>query len=191
MAADPIQARDLSASGDPLAEITRIVTRTLWILFGGFCLAPVGYLVVLLALNPSADEGFAGLAGGVPGHWDQWQFFFAVAGIVCIYASFRLRRFLLNPARLLERARRGTAATSGPLAHPEMIQELIGRVTLGHVLIWALVEIPSVLGVIDRLISGDSRFFLGLIALTFIGLYAQRPSRAWITGLFADALGRR
>ncbi|MCK4412354.1 MAG: hypothetical protein KAY32_02300 [Candidatus Eisenbacteria sp.] len=190
----PPTASGRSPLQDPVAEIVRIVIRTLWILFAGFCLAPAAYLLVLLAIAPGEGAGMQGLAGEAPAQWDQWQFLFAATGIVCIYASFRLRRYVLNPTSLRDRALQSVekeAAARGGGALPQMIQGLIGRLALGHVLLWALVEIPAILGVVDRFVSGETRFFVGLVILTGIGLYAQRPSRKWIAGLLHDVLRAR
>ena len=196
-------------SPDPVGTLVRLMLRTLWMLYAGFWFSLVLYALVLLVLPTLMGDGPLGGPRGVvrqlPDNWDQWQFFFAAAGVVALYISYRLRLWLLNPQRVRRGASNiyelaetlqpgGSSPEEGPgvdrtesAVSPEVppgaenlgraVQDLLGRTAMGYVVLWALVEIPAVLGVVDSLISGDLRLFVGLGILAAIGLYIHRPSR--------------
>jgi len=180
-------ARD-AAQPDPIAEMVRIVTRTLWILFAGFAFAVIAYFVLFL-LTRSGESTLEALRQvDRPAHWEQWQFFFVALGLAAVYVSRRLRGRLLGVERIRRTAQRSArAATAGSAARGEALgrvfQDVVARIIVGHVILWGLVEIPAVLGVVDRMVSGEARYFLVLILLTAFGLYLHRPSPARIAGL--------
>jgi len=187
-------------NGIPLPEAARqlsgIVVRTLWVLFAGFCLAPVVYLG-LYFLVASGDPGRLGVAGETPAQWDQWRFLFGIAGIAALYVSFRLRAARLDPRRFGRRARKmlerlasaggdnqGADAQSAQQSDMDRaqrlnqaFQDLVGQMATDHVLLWALVEVPDILGLVDWLVSGQNRYLFGLIAISCLGLFAHRPRR--------------
>jgi hypothetical protein len=200
---------DATLVHDPLAEMRGIVMRTLWLLFAGFAFAVLVYLVLFLLT--SIGESGRGLAGAATGplYWSQWQLVFLVAGIVTLYASYRMRMILLDPARLSRKvtnarrvaastsaeapptgatARDAAAAASGAVAGAA--QELVGRIVLGHVLIWGLLEVPALLGIVDRIVSHSSRHFIALITMSAIGMALHRPNAGRVDGILRGCFGR-
>jgi hypothetical protein len=192
---------------DPLAEMRGIVMRTLWLLFAGFAFAVLVYLVLFLLT--SIGEGGRGLAGASadPLYWSQWQLVFLVAGIVTLYASYRMRMILLDPARLSRKVAGARLAAAAAAAAPESgateadaaaargavagaAQELVGRIVLGHVLIWGLLEVPALLGIVDRIVSHSSRHFIALIAMSAIGMAFHRPNAGRVDGILRGCFGR-
>lgn len=167
---------------DPLAEMRGIVMRTLWLLFAGFAFAVLVYLVLFLLT--SIGESGRGLAGASsdPLYWSQWQLVFLVAGIVTLYASYRMRTILLDPARLSRKVANAQRAGAA--------QELVGRIVLGHVLIWGLLEVPALLGIVDRIVSHSSRHFIALITMSAIGMALHRPNAGRVDEILRGCFGR-
>ena len=168
---------------EPVQDLGRVVVRTLRILFAGFCLAPAGYLALYFILGGTRVSSSA--LGKGP-EWDQWRFFFMAAGLASLYASYRVRMVRLDPERIVRWARarlahQASAGKDSPL--PRVLQDLVGRIALDHVILWALVEIPSILGVIDWLITGDSRYFFGLVGLSILGLLIHRPRASRVAAI--------
>jgi hypothetical protein len=171
-------------TSDPVQGLIRIMQRTLWMLYAGFWFSIILYAVVLIALpaiTGSAAPGSDRIVRELPANWGQWQFLFGVIGVVSLYVSLRLRHGLLSP----ERIRRGASNIYGLAAALDegtdtltrALQDLLGRLTMRYVILWMIVEIPAILGVVDRLISGNLRVFVGLALLSAMGLFIHRPSR--------------
>lgn len=189
---------DRADISDPADALKRLTLRTLWMLYAGFWIAILLYLVVLIALPQIAGgDSAAGFGAGTrPANWEQWQFFLVALGLASVYLSYRLRPFLLDPRAI----RRGAAniyelaaqydsktesATGGDRLESRQIsraiQDILGRTVGRFVILWILVEVPAIVGVIDRMLSGEIRLFLGMLVLSAIGLVLQRPA--------ADRLG--
>ena len=146
---------------NPVEQTVDLVTRTLRILYAAFWFALAAYLVllvVILPLTPAPAEARPLL----PRNWSQWRYFFGMAGIASLYISQRLRAALTDPVRL-------RAASPVPA--------VVGRMISGRVILWCLVEIPALLGVMDRWLSGELRYSLALIAMSGLGLLLHRPLR--------------
>lgn len=60
------------------------------------------------------------------------------------------------------------------------VQRLLGKLVMAHLILWLIAEVPAVLGLIDRFLSGGHQLFLGLIILSALALAGQRPSRGRI-----------
>lgn len=182
--------RAQAGSHNPLETLIRLMLRTMRMLYGGFWISLLLYAGVLLAL-PAVMETPAGGFGAArvsAAPWEHWQFLFGAAGIVSVYLSWRLRLRLLNPRRLrrgaeslYELAERLRNDDAGRQTGSELLgraaEDLLGRAITAHVVLWILVEIPAILGIVDRLVSGDLRLFIGLVLVSAIGLVLQRPSR--------------
>ncbi|MBM3316859.1 MAG: hypothetical protein FJY75_03305 [Candidatus Eisenbacteria bacterium] len=185
---------DEPGGGDPLAEISRAVDRTLWILYAGFAFAVLVYLVLFLLMSVPGAGGPSAGGSDPEAPWPAWRYAFLAAGIASLYASFRLRPALLDPRRLARRVERSDAASlraesaaGGPGGAPPgrwahdraaAAREFVSRVILGHVLLWGILEIPALLGVVDRILGGETGVFIALIAMSAIGLAAHRPDSA-------------
>lgn len=162
--------------GDPLADITRAVTRTLWILFAGFAFAVLSYLVLFVVTSGPTGRLALGSSPAGPAYWRTVQIVFLVAGIAALYGSFRLRAWLLDPVRLARRVADPRPSGAPPGSDPAgAAQELIGRIVFGHVLLWGLLEVPALLGVVDRIVGRESWGFVALITMSAIGLALHRP----------------
>jgi len=183
----------------PAYDLRRAVRRTLWILFGGFCLAACSYVALFLVLSLTHPGGL-GLLNPLPTNWDQWRFFFGALAVAMVYASFRLRMSRLDPARLVRRARERAEArgretpsrTNGSQAEARearLLQDLVGQWITGHVMVWSLAEVPAILGVILLVLSGDGRYFLGMVAVSAIALFAHRPRDGRWAEILADYHG--
>ncbi|MFH1143215.1 MAG: hypothetical protein V1774_01565 [Candidatus Eisenbacteria bacterium] len=186
--------RSLAPAG---RDLGRAIVRTLWVLFAGFCLAPLSYLVLFFVLDRHRITPGTG-ARPLPADWEQWRFLFGVIGMATLYISYRLRSVRLDPERVRRRLREklgGPLQPGNPGTPPvrgisesarlsRSIQDLVGRIAADHVILWALVELPSLLGVADYLLTGESRAFFGLLALTCIGLFFNRPNPARVAAIF-------
>ena len=166
---------DMISSPRAAGELRDMMMRTLWTLFAAFCLALVGYLALFL---------FAGSRGGMMTAealktWEQWRLLFGIGGLTALYVSLRVRGVRLAPKRFARAARkalaRATAQTDNPGATHQAYERLIGRITMDHVLLWGIVEIPAILGIVDWVVSGSSRQLLALIGMSALGLFANRP----------------
>jgi hypothetical protein len=167
-------------AGDALTQMTRVVTRTLWILYAGFAFAILAYLVIFLLTSAWDNRLGTSASRQLPMYWDQWQMVFLLAGVVALYASWRLRTTLLDPKRLARKAAQLQAAFAqsqdGSAAAAGAAQELVGRIIFAHVIIWGVLEIPALLGIVDRIVSGQARCFVALVAISAIGLALQKPN---------------
>ncbi len=153
----------------PSDALVVMVMRTLRMIYLSFWFALAAYAIVLLWLVPLAHLHVGASPAGRPANWTQWQFLFAVTGIAALYLSHRIRPLLLGAGRLQAGAMR--------LEADRRVPDLIGRLTMRHALLWTLVEVPAVLGVIDRLVSGELRYFLALLGTSCLGLAVHRPTR--------------
>ncbi|MBD3237688.1 MAG: hypothetical protein GF330_13370 [Candidatus Eisenbacteria bacterium] len=182
--------QDPQAPERPLSTLIRLMLRTAWMLYGAFWLSLGIYAVVLLALPALLDTPAFELdrAPQTAAPWAHWQFLLAAVGAVSVYVSLRLRGRLLHPQRLRRGSRNLYELAEMLRRHGEesrdpgemlgrAVQDLLGRALTAHVILWLLVEIPAILGIVDRLISGDPRLFVGLTILSAAGLVLQRPSR--------------
>lgn len=171
---------------DPIGQAADLVTRTLRVLYIAFWASLILYVLVLLVVLPLARaEGPA--RGPLPANWAQWQLFFAIAGIALLYLSQRLRGLLIDPQRILRRV----PATGGSERPPAMtaLTQVMARIVSGHVFLWCIVEVPALLGVIDRLMSGEARYFGALCAMSAAGFFLHRPARDRVEATFAGLRG--
>jgi hypothetical protein len=65
----------------------------------------------------------------------------------------------------------------------------MGRMVSGHVILWCLAEVPALLGAVERIVSGQTRFFAALLVLSAIGLILHRPSRERVAATLAPLRG--
>ena len=175
-------------SRDPIGQAVDLVVRTLRILYIAFWATLAIYIVVLLVVLPLTRAG-SPTPDAIPEKWTQWQLFFGIAGIALLYLSQRLRGTLIDPKSIHKRI----PAASGPDALPiaTALTQVMARTVSGHVFLWCLVEVPALLGVIDRLISGELRYLAALAAMSAIGLASHRPSRNRVEETFAPLRGAR
>ncbi len=166
---------DMISSPHAAGELRDLVMRTLWTLFAAFCLALVGYLALYF---------FSGSHGGMMtpeslASWEQWRLLFGIGGLTALYVSLRIRGVRLAPKRFAQAARKALARAAGqpqnPAATNQAYERLIGRITMDHVLLWSIVEIPAILGIVDWMVSGSSRQLFALIGMSALGLFAHRP----------------
>jgi hypothetical protein len=195
---------DAQTVENPAEALTRLALRTLNMLYAGFWFALLIYLAVLFALPklPGGEATVRLSASGAPRNWGQWQLFLSALALVSVYVSYRLRPALLEPQRVLRGApdlqtlsRRylletASASDETAAAHRAAIrralQDVFSRLISRFVILWILVEIPAILGVIDRVASGEIRLFLALTVLSAVGLLVQRPTRERLGGLNAS-----
>ena len=171
---------------DPIGQAVDLVMRTLRILYIAFWVSLIVYALVLLVILPlTRTEGPAGAA--LPANWPQWQLFFGIAGITLLYLSQRLRGALIDPKRIQKRILPASGAEA-PSAMNALTQGM-ARIVSGHVFLWCLVEVPALLGVIDRLMSGEVRYLAALCAMSAAGLVLHRPSRDRVDASFAGLRG--
>ena len=173
-------------SRDPIGQAVDLVMRTLRVLYIGFWASLAIYVVVLLVVLPLTRAGTP-TPDPLPRNWAQWQLFFGIVGIALLYLSQRLRGVLIDPKSI----HKYISAGSGPDAPPATaaLTQVMARIVSGHVLLWCLVEAPALLGVIDRLLSGERRYFAALAAMSAIGLALHRPSRDRAEEAFAPLRG--
>jgi hypothetical protein len=69
------------------------------------------------------------------------------------------------------------------------VQHLFGRIILIHILLWAIAEVPVLLGLVDQFVSGDTKFFAGMFLLSALALAIRRPSGARLQEILAPLRG--
>jgi len=171
---------------DPTGEAIDLVVRTLRILYAAYWVALIVYALVLLVILPAVRSAEPERVA-LPPNWPQWQLFFGIVGIALLYLSQRLRGALIDPKRIQQRILRGSGAAT-PVAMNVLTQGM-ARIVSGHVFLWCIVEVPALLGVIDRLMSGEVRYFAALCAMSAAGLALHRPSRDRVEAVFAGLRG--
>jgi hypothetical protein len=171
-----------SPSRDPIGEASDLVARTLRFIYAGFWFALAVYAILLLVVLPLTGT-VATRRPVLPRDWAQWQLFFGITGIAFLYLSQRLRDRLVGPKRVYARLRPGSLGGAPPVMGA--LTQLMGRIVSGHVLLWCLVEVPALLGVLDRLLSGDVRYFAALLGMSALGLISHRPTRERVDRTFA------
>jgi hypothetical protein len=90
---------------------------------------------------------------------------------------------LIDPKRIQARLRPGSLGGAPPVMGA--LTQVMGRIVSGHVILWCLVEVPALLGALDRLRSGEIRYFGALMGMSAMGLYLHRPSRERVLQTFA------
>jgi hypothetical protein len=171
---------------DPIGQAVDLVVRTLRVLYIAFWVSLVVYALVLLVVLPLTGSE-APARAALPANWPQWQLFFGITGIALLYLSQRLRGALIDPKRILRRIPPGSGSDR-PSAMTALTQ-VMARIVSGHVFLWCLVEVPALLGVIDRLMSGEVRYFAALCAMSAAGLALHRPARDRVDATFAGLRG--
>ncbi len=191
-------------SEHPADQLRRLTTRTLWVLYGAFWAAVIVYAaVILVLLRPGAAGGPGSGAIGLAPAASTLEIVFLAAGAVCLYLAFRLGGALLRPARLWQGEQsveglaarltqhrtpasgpgQGAAAERGsPLA--DAVQHVVGRTIVAHLIAWVIAEVPALLGLLDRFLSGPHGMWPVLIALSVVGLLLRRPSGQRLREIF-------
>jgi hypothetical protein len=171
---------------DPIGEAVDLVMRTLRVLYIAFWGSLIVYALVLLVFLPLTRTEEPARAA-LPTNWPQWQLFFGIAGIALLYLSQRLRGALIDPKQIHKRILRSSGETA-PSAVNALTQGM-ARIVSGHVFLWCIVEVPALLGVIDRLMSGEVRYLAVLCAMSAAGLFQHRPRRDRVEASFAGLRG--
>ncbi|MCK4302963.1 MAG: hypothetical protein KAY24_01855 [Candidatus Eisenbacteria sp.] len=183
-------AHDLAAE-----QFILLVIRTLRLLYVAFwvsvliCAGVVTFITI--TVKPHTGKGLEA-ASQLPRDWDQWQFLFVAAGLVCVYLMYRLGHVLLRPERFWHGARnlRELAAQLDPAwssaAKPSLtpaVQHLFGRIVIAHAILWAVAEIPMILGLVDQFVSGSQQLMLWMTLLSALALIIRRPQRSRIQAI--------
>ncbi len=204
----------MTATPDPTRpaaeQLVSLAMRTLWILYGGFWFSILIYVGIMVALPFLGEGGAAPIE--LPDNWAEWEFLFVAVGLVCLYLTHRLGNILLNRNRLwrgtttiwelaalLERKKSpGGAGSPGQVEDPSTgsrqqslaraVQHLLGRILTAHVFLWVLAELPALLGLVDRFLSGSWKIAAWLLLISALILLVPRPSRRRIEALLEPLL---
>jgi hypothetical protein len=188
---------------DQLFNLVRRILTGIYLVFWA-CLAVCGALTLsVLFMNRQVD---AAAEAAQPVAWTDWQFFFVALALASIYASFRLSGILLKSERLWkgtgslaeltavleadgsikgdqgdstdEVTARRESKTKQQKLYTRAVQHLLSKVVFAHLVLWSLVEIPMVLGLVDRFWHDDWRLYTWLTVLSVAGLILRRPTKA-------------
>lgn len=181
----------------PAEQLCRMATRTLWVLYTAFCVAVIVYAaIILVVLRSGLADGREAESVGPSTAVTTLQITFLVVGAICLYLVFRLGGALLRPGRLwhgeqsleglaARLAQRGAArgrpegqqsTTGSGNQMAEAVQHVVGRAIVAHLIPWVLAEVPALLGLVDRFLSGPQGVWPVLLALSVLGLALRRPS---------------
>ena len=191
----------------PARQFTSLISRTLWIAFAAFAFSALvcGAIGVMASMLLSNSPTGLNAARQQPTDWGQWQFLFGMIGLVCVYLMHRLGRILLNPARFWQGAgsldelgarlasQTAEGVTPGLFSDEQRrevrtkaLQHLFARIVLAHIVLWAIAEVPVILGLVARFVGGgDERLFWGMFLMTGMAMFVRRPSRSVLNNILA------
>jgi len=186
----------------PADQILALTAKTLWVLYAAFWLSVIVYAgIALVYANLSGAPAGEGGAGwdGTPTASRPLQILFLAVGVGCLVLVLWIGRAWLRPERLwagtqsLEglaahlaqrrAARRAPLADASAAEEPRQqslsraVQHLLGRLIVAHLVPWVIAEVPALLGLFDRFLSGTRSVWPVLLALSALGLLLHRPSR--------------
>ncbi len=198
------RASDRATTGEhPADQLLSLSLRTLWVLYGAFCVSILIYAGIMAAFTfmtaPAPEAGLPD-AARLEQSWGARQFLVLVLGLAAVAIAFRLAGRLQRTDRLWAgtQSLNGLAATLAPGGGPggdqaspdqrhqaltRAVQHLLGRVVMAHLIPWLIAEVPAILGILDRFLGGDRWLWMLMILLSAVTLAAQRPSRERLRGI--------
>jgi len=132
------------------------------------------------------------LAFAALGAWLSWGQGFGPpgprSGRAAVVAGFGLALALGVIA--LDRRFHASGRLAARAGHP-LPEHVLRPLTVSHLVLWSLAEVPAILGLVQLALGGSLRTLLLLCGVTLGVLAFLMPSRGRVLGLVEDALSRR